>query len=76
MLVAIIDKSRLTSIINLRLRVVNLRCGDSATRGRACLGGALVYACGRWFKSRQALRVAFVAVQVVGPYPQYRKCCE
>ncbi len=76
MLVATIDKSRLTPMINLRLRVVNLRCSDSATRGRACLGGALVYACGRWFESRQALRVAFVALQVVGPHPQYRRCCD
>jgi len=62
MLVAIIDESRPTSIISLGLRVVNLRCGDSATRGRGCLGGALVFACGRWLESRQALRVAFVAL--------------
>jgi hypothetical protein len=61
-------------MISLGLRVVNLRCDDSATRGRGCLGGALVYAYGRWFEPRQPLRVALVGLQVVGPHRQYHRC--
>jgi hypothetical protein len=37
--------------------------GAQAVRGRA-----LGYACGRWLELWQALRVAFVALQIVGPH--------
>jgi hypothetical protein len=63
-----IGQGRAISAINLGLCVINLEAGGRMRHEGARLTEVEV-------QSRQALSVAFVALQVVGLHRQYRRCC-
>jgi hypothetical protein len=65
-MVLVIDQGRAISAISLGLRGINLEAGRMRRGGETDGGGEV--------QSRQALSMAFVALQVVGPRRLYRRC--